>query len=57
MNLSETPVLLLVFNRYNTAIQVFEKIRQARPSRLYIASDGPREGYNEEEKVAKSEKL
>ena len=49
----DTPILFLVFNRPDTASQVFEKIRQVRPSRLYVAGDGPREGYNEEEKVAK----
>lgn len=41
-----TPVLLLAFNRFETAEQVFERIRQARPSRFYFACDGPR---NEEE--------
>src|SRR5689334_10050029 len=37
------PVLLLVFNRPETTRQVFEAIRQARPSRLYIGADGPRD--------------
>ena len=53
MNIFNTPVLFLIFNRSDTASCVFEKIRQAKPSRLYVAGDGPREGYNEEEKVAK----
>ncbi len=48
-----TAVLFLVFNRPDKANQVFDKIRQAKPPRLYVAGDGPREGYNEEEKVAK----
>lgn len=38
----ETPVLFLIFNRLDTATQVFESIREARPLRLYIAGDGPR---------------
>ena len=57
MNVLDTPVLFLVFNRSDTATQVFEKIRQVRPSRLYVAGDGPREGYNEEEKVAKAREI
>ncbi len=40
----ETPVLFLVFNRPDTTRQVFEAIRQARPTRLYVAADGPRAG-------------
>jgi hypothetical protein len=37
-----TPVLFLVFNRPDTTRRVFEAIRRARPSRLFIAADGPR---------------
>ena len=42
-----TPVLLLVFNRQNTTKQVFSAIRKAKPSRLYVAGDGPRPEYPE----------
>ena len=35
-------VLFLVFNRPETTSKVFRAIQDARPSRLYIASDGPR---------------
>lgn len=38
----KTAVLFLVFNRPTTTRRVFEAIRMARPSRLYIAADGPR---------------
>lgn len=38
-----TPILLIVFNRPDKTAVVFEKIRQQRPSKLYIAADGPRE--------------
>ena len=41
------PVLLCGFVRYDTASQVFDAIRQARPPRFYFACDGPR---NEAEK-------
>ena len=37
-----TPVLLLIFRRPDTTRRVFEAIRQARPTRLYVAADGPR---------------
>ena len=39
---STAPVLLLVFNRPDTTKLVFERIRRARPRRLFIAADGPR---------------
>lgn len=39
----KTPVLFLVFNRLDTTKQVFDAIKKAKPSRLYIGSDGPRE--------------
>jgi hypothetical protein len=38
----KTPILFLVFNRPSTTKIVFEAIRKARPSKLYIAADGPR---------------
>jgi len=38
-----TAVLFLVFNRPDTTKQVFEKIREAQPPRLYVAADGTRE--------------
>lgn len=39
---TETPVLLLSFNRNDTVKQVFEAIAREKPKRLYLASDGPR---------------
>lgn len=36
------PVLFIVFNRPELTERVFSAIRQARPSRLFIAGDGPR---------------
>jgi hypothetical protein len=38
----ETPILFLVFNRPDTAKQVFESIRKVKPKQLFIAADGPR---------------
>jgi len=40
----QTPVLFLIFNRPDTTKLVFERIREAKPQRLYIAADGPRSG-------------
>lgn len=39
----KTPILFLTFNRLDTTKRVFEVIKEVRPQRLYIASDGPRE--------------
>lgn len=38
----DTPVLFLIFNRPDTTVQVFDRIRQAAPRQLFIAADGPR---------------
>ena len=49
----KSPVLFLVFNRPDTTRRVLEAIRQAQPSQLFIAADGPREGKSgEAEKCA-----
>lgn len=38
----QTPVLFLIFNRPALTEQVFARIRAARPTRLFVAADGPR---------------
>ncbi|WP_299759205.1 nucleotide-diphospho-sugar transferase [uncultured Pontibacter sp.] len=38
----DTPVLLIIFNRAHTTQKVFDRIRQVRPKKLYVAADGPR---------------
>lgn len=43
-----TAILFIIFKRYDTAIQVFNAIRNARPPRLYVAADGPRNGIEGE---------
>jgi len=40
----KTPVLFILFNRLNTAQQVFNSIREYQPHQLYIAADGSRLG-------------
>ena len=47
-----TPILMIVFNRPEQTREVFERVRQAQPPRLYIGADGPRPGKGEEDKVA-----
>lgn len=38
------PVLFLIFNRPDTTALVFDVIKKVRPNKLYLASDGAREG-------------
>lgn len=45
-----TAVAMIIFNRPDTTKEVFEAIRQAKPPKLYIISDAPREGREEEKK-------
>jgi hypothetical protein len=44
-NIEIAPVVLFVFNRPQLATQTFGRIRQARPSRLFVVADGPRVGH------------
>jgi hypothetical protein len=37
-----TPVVLIIFNRPHLVRQVWETIRAARPSQLFVVADGPR---------------
>jgi hypothetical protein len=45
-----THLLFLIFNSPNTTKHVFQKIREARPPRLYVAADGPHEDRIEDPK-------
>lgn len=38
----KSPILLIVFNRVESAKKVFDAVRLARPKKLYIVADGPR---------------
>lgn len=38
----DTAILFILFNRTDTALQVFESIRAAKPKRLYFFADGAR---------------
>ena len=39
---TDIAVLLLFFNRADTFRQVFEAVKEARPSKLFLYQDGPR---------------
>ena len=44
----ETPILLIIFKRKDTALKVLEVIKKIKPKYLYIAVDGWRD---ENEKI------
>lgn len=44
----KSAVLLIVFNRPDNARQVFNRIRDAKPKRFYIAADGPRQNNDDD---------
>jgi hypothetical protein len=48
---TKSPVLFLIFNRPDTTGIVFEEIKKVRPSRLYIAADGPRKNKENEKEI------
>lgn len=53
-----TPILLLIFNRPDTTRLVFEQIKKIKPSKLFIAADGPREDrLDEKEKCEETRKI
>ena len=39
---ADVPVAFIIFNRPDTTAMVFEEIRKAKPSKLYVIADGPR---------------
>ena len=50
----KSAVLFLTYRRFGTAEKVFESIREAKPPRLYFASNAPNpENKNEEQRVDK----
>jgi hypothetical protein len=57
-NKLKTPILFIIFNRPETTRVVFEAIRQAKPPKLFIAADGPRENkIGEKEKCDEVRKI
>ncbi|RWY55788.1 nucleotide-diphospho-sugar transferase [Mucilaginibacter gilvus] len=45
---TKSAVLFIIFNRPGVTGQVFDKIKEARPPRLYIAADGARSNHDGE---------
>ena len=46
----DTPIIFIIFNRPDITKIVFKSIREAKPKKLYIIADGPRENkLNEKE--------
>ncbi len=53
-----TPILFIIFKRPEHQKQVFEQIRQVRPTQLFIAADGPRANVpSDTEKCAEARKI
>lgn len=48
-----SAVLFVIFNRPGVTQRVFNAIRGAKPARLYIAADGPRRGFPDDELLCK----
>lgn len=44
----KSPILFIIFKRSDTTLKVFERIREARPTKLYVAADGPRPNHPQE---------
>jgi hypothetical protein len=47
----KVPVLFLIFNRPAITQRVFDVLRQVRPSRLFVAADGPRDDRPKEAEI------
>jgi|TARA_B110000902_G_C14271581_1_gene573374 hypothetical protein len=46
-----SPILFIIFNRKEITEQSFKTIREAKPPRLYIAADGPRDWVSGEKEL------
>ena len=54
----DVAVLILFFNRPHLLKKVFEQVKKARPSRLYLYQDGPRKDRPDDiEKLAECQKI
>lgn len=40
----EVPIILIFFNRKELALKAFKEIRRVKPQKLFLVSDGPRQG-------------
>lgn len=53
----DIPVFMIFFNRPDSFEHVFEAVRQAKPSKLFLACDGPRANRGDEENIAKCKEI
>ena len=54
----DIPVALIFFNRDDTLAAVFEQIKMAKPSKLFLIQDGARKNNsNDEEKIISCRKI
>jgi hypothetical protein len=51
---TKSPILFLTFNRLDTTKKVFEVIKQVKPPKFYLASDGARVNKSGEKEVVES---
>jgi hypothetical protein len=52
--LFEKPVLFIIFNRQSISEKVFSEIAKLRPTKLYIAADGPRDNRENEVSICEA---
>jgi hypothetical protein len=58
MNKIDVAILLIFFNRPGTLSKVFESVKKARPSKLFLYQDGPRLNREDDvENIAKCRKI
>lgn len=50
----KSPILLIVFNRLETTKIVLSTIKEVKPNKLYIASDGPRKDKDRESLIVQN---
>ncbi|MBE7018940.1 MAG: glycosyltransferase family 2 protein [Ruminococcaceae bacterium] len=54
----DVPVYMIFFNRPDTLAEVFAAVKKAKPSKLFLACDGPRDGNKaDEEAVAQCKEI
>lgn len=53
----ELSVLIVFFNRPDTLKKVFESVKQARPQKLFLACDGPRENNVDQDKIKECKQI
>lgn len=51
------PILFLVFNRPDLTRRVFARIREVKPSKIFIAADGPRKDFPGEDEICAQTRL